>query len=102
MKVDDFYNPETYDPDTFDPTVTFFTSENTAVKRMEGKAGNGVAMHVHPTKPHLSILAKGEARVFRDSGYTNHVAGDCIEILAGEKHGILFLTDCVWFCINAE
>lgn len=86
----------------FDAEVKFFFSESTVARRMKGAKGAVVSMHVHPCKGHLAILAKGRARLIRDDVATDHEAGDCMEIKKGERHGILFLEDSIWFCIDAE
>lgn len=85
-----------------DPQVTFFSMDDLIVRRMSGPANAVFPMHVHQTRGHLSILAKGRAKVIRDSGETEYQAGDCIEIAAGERHGIVFLEPSIWFCLGAE
>lgn len=84
------------------PDVQFFSMDGLIVRRMSGPAGAVFPMHVHPNKGHLSILAVGRAQVIRDSGITDHEAGDCIEIAPSERHGIVFVTACIWFCLGAE
>ncbi len=86
----------------FDPEVMFFECEDTIVRRMRGPKGAGVSMHVHESKGHLAILAKGRARLLTESGERECFAGDCIEIKKGERHGIVFLEDSIWFCIQSE
>jgi quercetin dioxygenase-like cupin family protein len=50
---------------------------------------------------HLSVLAKGKVVVVRDGDIQIVEAPACLEIVAGENHGVKAITDVVWFCIHA-
>ena len=50
---------------------------------------------------HLSVLAKGKVVVVKDCDIQIVEAPACIEIVAGENHGVKAITDVVWFCIHA-
>jgi quercetin dioxygenase-like cupin family protein len=50
---------------------------------------------------HLSVLAQGEVLLDIDGEQVKHTAPCCLHIEAGKHHGILALTDVVWYCIHA-
>ena len=56
--------------------------------------------HTH-TFNHLSILAHGKVAVLRGTEIDIVSAPACIEIKAGENHGVKAITNVVWFCIHA-
>jgi quercetin dioxygenase-like cupin family protein len=69
-------------------------------KRMTLKEGFVIGTHKH-NFTHMSILAKGTARVEAGGESKIYEAGDCIEIAANVEHRIFALEDIVWFCIHA-
>lgn len=69
-------------------------------KRMSLKAGFVIGTHKH-NFTHMSILAKGVARVEAVGESKVYKAGDCIEIAADVEHRIFAIEDIVWFCIHA-
>lgn len=85
----------------FDPNVTHFFCGNVYAKRMSLPKGAVVSMHVHKYD-HLSIVAKGRVRVLTDEGEQEYGAGDCLQVKAGVRHGIVGLEDSIWFCINSD
>ena len=69
-------------------------------KRMIVKKGFLIGTHKH-NFTHMSILAKGVAKVETNDSSKIYHAGDCIEIKANIEHRIYALEDIVWFCIHA-
>lgn len=83
-----------------DPGVEHFFSDGMYAKRMTIPKGFAAYSHKHAYS-HLSILAKGRARVSTDAGSQVYEQGSCIEIKAGVSHEIQALEDVTWFCIHA-
>lgn len=83
-----------------DLEVEHHFSHGMYAKRMVLKEGYVIGSHKHKF-PHMSILAKGIARVETDGESKIYEAGECIEIAAGIEHRIFALEDIVWFCIHA-
>jgi quercetin dioxygenase-like cupin family protein len=50
---------------------------------------------------HLSVLAQGEVLLDIEGVQVKRTAPCCLHIEAGKHHGILALTDVVWYCIHA-
>jgi quercetin dioxygenase-like cupin family protein len=63
-------------------------------------AGVILQQHAH-TYDHLSILASGKAAVTNGETVTEYTGPACITIKAGIPHGVLAVTDIVWFCVHA-
>lgn len=75
-------------------------SEGVYAKQMHLPKGFKAYSHKH-AYAHLSILAKGRAKVATDTESTVYDAPACIEIKAGVHHEIEALEDVTWFCIHA-
>jgi quercetin dioxygenase-like cupin family protein len=63
-------------------------------------AGSILVQHKHEYD-HLSILAKGRIKVDCDGVITEYEAPQCLNIIKGVNHGVLALTDCVWYCVHS-
>lgn len=63
-------------------------------------AGQMLMQHKHKYA-HLSVLAKGKAVFVKDGDIQIIEAPTCINIVAGENHGVKAITDCIWYCIHA-
>ena len=63
-------------------------------------AGVELTQHRHKFD-HLSILARGTARVTVDGREGLLVGPACITIKAGQVHKVQALTDVVWYCVHA-
>lgn len=83
-----------------DLEVVHHFSQGMYAKRMVLKEGFAIGTHKH-TFTHMSILAKGVARVEANGESKVYEAGECIEIAANIEHRIFALEDIVWFCIHA-
>lgn len=81
-------------------TVHHFSS-GVYAKEMHLPKGYFAVSHAH-AYDHLSILAKGAARVETDQGTAVYTAPACIEIKAGIHHKITALEDVAWFCVHAS
>lgn len=69
-------------------------------KEMRVQAGVAIAQHKHKFD-HLSLLASGSVVVEVDGARVTYDAPACITIQANKHHGVLALTDVVWYCIHA-
>jgi quercetin dioxygenase-like cupin family protein len=56
--------------------------------------------HKH-TYSHFGILAKGKVVVVKEGDIQIVEAPACIDIKAGEHHGVKAITDTVWYCVHA-
>lgn len=63
--------------------------------------GYTFAQHEHPFD-HLSVLAKGVARVVVDGKATIYHAPKVLLIEAGKVHSVSALTDIVWICAHRD
>lgn len=84
-----------------DPGVEHFFSTGVYAKRMTLLKGFEAFSHSH-NYDHISILAKGRARVTTDGTDQIYEQGACIEIKAGVHHRIQALEDVTWFCIHSS
>ena len=75
-------------------------SDGLYAKETHIAAGEMLMQHKHEYS-HLSVLAKGKVVVVKDGDIQIIEAPACIEIVAGENHGVKAITDVVWFCIHA-
>lgn len=80
--------------------VVHHFSDGLYAKEMALPAGHFAVTHAH-AYDHLSILAKGYAKVEVDGVVTEYRAPACINIQAGKHHEVVALTDIVWFCVHA-
>jgi quercetin dioxygenase-like cupin family protein len=63
-------------------------------------AGQMLIQHKH-NYSHFGILAKGKVVVVKDGDIQIVEAPACIDIKAGEHHGVKAITDTVWYCVHA-
>lgn len=63
-------------------------------------AGQMLMQHKH-NYSHFGILAKGKVVVVKDGDIQIVEAPACIDIKAGEHHGVKAITDTVWYCVHA-
>lgn len=63
-------------------------------------AGHILVQHKHKYD-HLSILASGTVLVEVDGIRKEYTGPACLNIKAGAHHGVLALTDAVWYCIHS-
>ena len=75
-------------------------SDGLYAKETHIPAGQMLMQHKH-NYSHLSVLAKGKVVVVKDGDIQIIEAPACIEIIAGENHGVKAITDVVWFCVHA-
>lgn len=75
-------------------------SDGLYAKETHIAAGEMLMQHKHQYS-HLSVLAKGKVVVVKDGDIQIVEAPACLEIVAGENHGVKAITDVVWFCIHA-
>jgi quercetin dioxygenase-like cupin family protein len=75
-------------------------SDGLYAKETHIPAGQMLMQHKH-NYSHLSVLAKGKVVVVKDGDIQIVEAPACIEIVAGENHGVKAITDVVWFCVHA-
>ena len=75
-------------------------SDGLYAKETHIAAGEMLMQHKHEYS-HLSVIAKGKVVVVRDGDIQIVEAPACLEIVAGENHGVKAITDVVWFCIHA-
>jgi len=80
--------------------ITHHFSDGLYAKETHIAAGEMLMQHKHEYS-HLSVLAKGKVVVVRDGDIQIVEAPACLEIVAGENHGVKAITDVVWFCIHA-
>jgi quercetin dioxygenase-like cupin family protein len=79
--------------------IEFFFADKMCARKMKLPKGYKAYSHAH-TYDHLSVLARGIARVTTDADSKTYHAGDCITIKAGVHHQIEALEDIIWFCIH--
>lgn len=63
-------------------------------------AGQPIKIHRHKFD-HISVLAEGTVRVVVDGKTTVLEAPAYLLIPAGKVHGVLALTDVLWYCVHA-
>jgi quercetin dioxygenase-like cupin family protein len=80
--------------------ITHHFSDGIYAKETHIAAGEMLMQHKHEYS-HLSVIAKGKVVVVRDGDIQIVEAPACLEIVAGENHGVKAITDVVWFCIHA-
>jgi len=80
--------------------ITHHFSDGLYAKETHIKAGEMLLQHKH-NYSHLSVIAQGKVVVVNEGNIQIIEAPACIEIKAGENHGVKAITDCVWFCIHA-
>jgi quercetin dioxygenase-like cupin family protein len=86
--------------DEFGIEVVHHFSDGVYSKEIHVPAGVEIKQHKHKFE-HMSILAKGTARVEKD-GATEYFIGPAVVIIAaGVAHKVYAMTDIVWFCTHA-
>ena len=68
-------------------------------KRIALDKGASFGKHTHDFS-HISVVAKGVARVDVGGVWTDYGPGSFIEIQADIEHSVLALEDLVWFCVH--
>ena len=84
----------------FEENIAHHFSDGLYAKEMHIKAGQMILQHKHKHS-HLSILTHGKVVVVRDEKPKIVQGPACINITAEEHHGIMAISDCVWFCVHA-
>lgn len=85
----------------FDPDVTYDSGGGVIVMGKHIRAGCILVQHKHKYD-HLSILAAGTIILDVNGKQSTLVAPQCLTIKAGVHHGVMAVTDAVWYCIHAE
>lgn len=75
-------------------------SSGVYAKETKIPAGNWLVQHAH-LHDHLSILASGSVKLKVDDRESIIHAPACLTIEAGKHHGVMAITDTVWYCIHA-
>ena len=75
-------------------------SDGLYAKETQISAGQMLLQHKH-NYSHFGILAKGKVVIVKEGDIQIVEAPACIEIKAGENHGVKAITDVVWFCVHA-
>ena len=79
--------------------ITHHFSDGLYAKEIFIPSGQMLMQHKHEYS-HFGILAEGRV-VFVKDGETQIIdAPACLNIVAGENHGIKAMTDVVWYCIH--
>ena len=80
--------------------ITHHFSDGLYAKETHIGANEMLMQHKH-TYSHFGILAKGKVIVLKEGDALIVEAPACIEIKAGENHGVKAVTDVVWYCVHA-
>ena len=83
------------------PDIVHYFAKGIYAKETHIPAGLILVQHKH-AYDHLSVLAQGTVKLDVDGVHSVHVAPCCLTIKAGKHHGILALTDAVWYCIHHD
>jgi quercetin dioxygenase-like cupin family protein len=75
-------------------------SDGLYAKETHISVGQMLMQHKH-NYSHFGILAKGKVVIVKEGDIQIVEAPACIEIKAGENHGVKAITDVVWFCVHA-
>lgn len=85
--------------DVKDIPIKHYFGGGVYAKETHIKAGQILAQHKHAFD-HLSILASGEV-ILRVDGQNQKFTGPSVlTIQANKHHGVMAVTDCVWYCIH--
>jgi quercetin dioxygenase-like cupin family protein len=79
--------------------ITHHFSDGLYAKEVHISDGEMLMQHKHEYS-HFGILAKGRVVFVKDGDIQIIDAPACLDIVAGQNHGIKAMTDCVWFCIH--
>ena len=80
--------------------ITHHFSDGLYAKETHIVAGQMLMQHKH-NYAHFGILAKGKVVVVKEGDIQIVEAPACIDIVAGENHGVKAITDVVWYCVHA-
>lgn len=80
--------------------ITHHFSDNLYAKEMHVPEGMAIVQHKHKFD-HLSVLAKGKAKILLDGVETVYDAPACINIVKNKNHGVIALTDVIWYCVHS-
>ena len=75
-------------------------SDGLYAKETHISAGQMLLQHKH-NYSHFGILAKGKVVIVKEGDIQIVEAPACVDIKAGENHGVKAITDVVWFCVHA-
>ena len=75
-------------------------SDGLYAKETHIAAGQMLLQHKH-NYSHFGVLAKGKVVVVQEGDIQIFEAPACIDIKAGESHGVKAITDVVWYCVHA-
>lgn len=80
--------------------ITHHFSSGVYAKETKIPAGGWLVQHAHE-HDHLSILASGSVKLKVNDQEMTIDAPACLTIKAGLHHGVMAITDAVWYCIHA-
>ena len=80
--------------------IKHYFSDSLYAKEIHVPANMMIVQHKH-NYDHLGVLAKGKVRVTYKNEVLEIEGPYCFNIEKNKHHGILALTDCVWYCIHA-
>ncbi len=75
-------------------------SDGLYAKETHISAGQMLLQHKH-NYSHFGILAKGKVVIVKEGDIQIVEAPACIDIEAGQNHGVKAITDVVWYCVHA-
>jgi quercetin dioxygenase-like cupin family protein len=81
--------------------ITHHFSDGLYAKETHISAGQMLMQHKH-NYSHFGIIAKGRVVVVKEGDIQIVEAPACIDIKAGENHGVKAITDVVWYCVHAD
>ena len=80
--------------------IKHYFSDGLYAKETHIAAGQMLIQHKH-NYSHFGIIAKGKVVVVKEGDIQIVEAPACIDIKAGENHGVKAITDVVWYCVHA-
>jgi len=80
--------------------IEHYFSDGLYAKETHISAGQMLMQHKH-NYSHFGIIAKGKVVVVKEGDIQIVEAPACIDIKAGENHGVKAITDVVWYCVHA-
>ena len=80
--------------------ITHHFSDGLYAKETHIMAGKMLMQHKH-NYSHFGILSKGKVVIVKEGDIQIIEAPACIDIKAGENHGVKAITDVVWYCVHA-
>ena len=79
--------------------ITHHFSDGLYAKEVHISAGQMLMQHQHEYS-HFGIIAKGRVVFVKDGDIQIIDAPACLNIVAGQNHGVKAMTDVVWYCIH--